>query len=580
MGSQPEQDQSVYDYVICGGGTAGCVLAGRLAEDPGLSILLVEAGPPNEKVPASAIPPSIAQIIGTEADWNIKSEPSPQLNGRQLNLHRGRFLSGSSGTNGTLCIRGTPKDYDDWNLNGWSGQEVFKYMSKAETFHSTPWLTTKEGLHGSDGPLHTTPHVPAPISSMVLESYQSKGFPLIPDVFTTGESPHACGHAIRSIYQGVRTTAADYVTKNNKRSNVNVVTDTIVHHVVLAGDGKRKRAIGAQLQSAAGDKTLVKARKEVIVSAGAYCSPAILLRSGIGPKQELQGLGIESQVDLGGVGKNLMDHPLTFIFYEVSKPKLTTDHLIWHDGAQAESLLQYQKDQTGFFSQFAFGTFAYARLDDRLSDSELWQKAQRSGGRDPMGLSDQQPHVEMWNTECYGPKPGGDAPGNGKQAFAMVTTLFAQRSRGEVRLRSADAKDNPVVDHKHLSDPLDLLVLSEGCRLANEIVLEGAGTKDVIAGSWPHHLTHHAQRDRPEWESFVRREADTCYHPAGTCKMGKDDDSTAVLDVQLRVRGVENLRVVDASIMPTLMGGHPQMAVYAIAEKAADMIRESAKALA
>lgn len=148
---------------------------------------------------------------------------------------------------------------------------------------------------------------------MVLESYQSKGFPLIPDVFTTGESPHACGHAIRSIYQGVRTTAADYVTKNNKRSNVNVVTDTIVHHVVLAGDGKRKRAIGAQLQSAAGDKTLVKARKEVIVSAGAYCSPAILLRSGIGPKQELQGLGIESQVDLGGVGKNLMDHPVSRI---------------------------------------------------------------------------------------------------------------------------------------------------------------------------------------------------------------------------------------------------------------------------
>ena len=146
---------------------------------------------------------------------------------------------------------------------------------------------------------------------MILESYQSKGFPLIPDVFTTGESPHACGHAIRSIFQGVRTTAADYITKGNQRGNISVKTGTIVDRVVLVGDGNQKRAIGAQLQNATGEKTLVKARKEVILSGGAYSSPAILLRSGIGPKQELQGLGIESQVDIQGVGKNLMDHPVS-----------------------------------------------------------------------------------------------------------------------------------------------------------------------------------------------------------------------------------------------------------------------------
>lgn len=127
-----------------------------------------------------------------------------------------------------------------------------------------------------------------------------------------------------------------------------------------------------------------------------------------------------------------------------------------------------------------------------------------------MGLTSQQPHVEFWNTECYGPKPYGEVPGNDKQAFAMVTTLFAGQSCGQVTLKSADSAENPVVDHKHLSDPLDLLVLSEGCRLANEIVLEGAGTKDVIEGSWPHHLTHHTQKDRAEWESYVKREADTC----------------------------------------------------------------------
>ena len=146
---------------------------------------------------------------------------------------------------------------------------------------------------------------------MILESYQSKDFPLIPDVFTTGESPHACGHAIRSIFQGVRTTAADYITKSNIRSNIIIKLETTVDHVILVGDGKRKRAIGAQLQSATGEKTIVKARREVVVSAGAYCSPAILLRSGIGPEHEIQQMGIESQLDLSGVGKNLMDHPVS-----------------------------------------------------------------------------------------------------------------------------------------------------------------------------------------------------------------------------------------------------------------------------
>lgn len=204
------------------------------------------------------------------------------------------------------------------------------------------------------------------------------------------------------------------------------------------------------------------------------------------------------------------------MMYEVSTPKLTTDHLVWHEGALNDSLAQYQENQTGFFSQFPFGTFAFARLDDRLADSELWQSAQRAQGRDPLGLTAQQPHVEIWNTECYGPKAYGEEPGSGKQAFAMVTILFGQLSRGEVKLKSANAFDNPIVDHKHFSNPVDLLVMGEGCRLANEIALEGAATKDVIKGSWPQHLTYHAQKDRSEWESYVRNNADTCkcIHPS------------------------------------------------------------------
>lgn len=201
------------------------------------------------------------------------------------------------------------------------------------------------------------------------------------------------------------------------------------------------------------------------------------------------------------------------VFYEVSDPKLTTDHLIWHEGAMNKSLTQYQEDKTGFFSKFPFGVFAFARLDERLSDSELWQKAlgqSCNAGRDAMGLTKRQPHVEIWNTEAYGPGAYGEEPGNGKQAFGMVTTLFGARSRGEVTVNSLDPAANPVVDHKHFNDPLDLLVLAEGCRLANEVVTKGMATKKVITGSWPGKLTHHTYTERGEWEGFLRQNAGTC----------------------------------------------------------------------
>lgn len=214
------------------------------------------------------------------------------------------------------------------------------------------------------------------------------------------------------------------------------------------------------------------------------------------------------------------------VFYEVSDLTLTTDHLVWHEGAMQKSLAQYQENKTGFFSKFPFGAFAFARLDERLSNAGLWQKSSEQStaeGRDPMGLTKKQPHVEMWNTECYGPKAYGEEPGNDKQAFGMITTLFGARSRGEVTVNSLDPTTNPIVDHKHFSNPLDLLVLAEGCRLANEVVIEGNGTKKVITGSWPEKLTHHTYKERAEWEGFLRKNADTCercYQSAALVDMG------------------------------------------------------------
>ncbi|KAF2204315.1 alcohol oxidase [Delitschia confertaspora ATCC 74209] len=564
-----------YDYIICGGGTAGCALASRLAEDPKLSILLIEAGPPNDKVPASAIPAAVSQVLGTDADWNIQSEPCKELNNRKLHLGRGKFLGGSSGCNGTLCIRGVKQDYDDWGVEGWSGEDMFQYMKKTETFQNKPWFDADMKSHGTNGPLTTAPHDPAPISSLVLNSFQSKGLPFRPDMFTTGETANGCGHVVRTIYKGVRTTSVDYFGKEKQHPNIEILTGHYVDRILLeTGSDGIVRASGVKIQDAGGEVKTIQARIEIIMTAGAYGSPAILLRSGIGPQEELSQLGIESKVNLPGVGKNLMDHLVMLSFYEVSKPDVTNDHLIWHTGAREKTAQEYKASRTGFFSQFPFGVFAFARLDERLKDSEIWQKTNQTNGRDPMGTTENQPHVEFWNTECYSPKyMFKDFPPDGHYAFAMATTFYSPRSLGEVTITSTNPTANPRVQHNYLSDPLDMLIFSEGCRLANEIALEGVGTKDIIVGSWPAAHGHDKYTTREDWQQAIRQRADTCYHPGGSCKMGKGSDESAVVDEQLRVRGIANLRIADASIFPTLPSGHPQMAVFAVAEKAADLIK-------
>lgn len=267
-----------------------------------------EAGGSNDSVPASAIPAANAQILGTEADWNIKSEPCSHLKDRQLHLAREKFLGGSSGCNGTLWMRGSREDYDVWGLEGWNGEEMYKYMPKAEKLQSKSWFEANEKAHGQSGHLVTAPHDPAPISNLVMKSFQSKDFPNIPGVFSSGDSPHGCGHVVRTIYQSVRSSAADYITKSNARGNVDIMTNFYVDKVILENTSNTFRAVGVDLQGSTGEKHSVKVRKEVIVTAGVYGSPTILLRSGIGARHEVESYGITSRVDLPGVGKSLMDH--------------------------------------------------------------------------------------------------------------------------------------------------------------------------------------------------------------------------------------------------------------------------------
>ncbi|KAK8069703.1 alcohol oxidase [Apiospora phragmitis] len=375
----------------------------------------------------------------------------------------------------------------------------------------------------------------------------SKGMPLDHDMFSHGENPQGCGHPPRTVHQGIRTTGADFITKNNQRHNIIILVETHVDKV--CGSSSRTAPPPGS-----------RAKKEVIVSGGAYCSPNILNRSRIGARHDLAPLGISTLVDLPGVGRNLMDHLLVFMFYETDRAGLTNDHLVYHGDAFKTTYQLWKDEWSGFLSTFPFGAFAYARLDDRLADSAVWNAAPRRPGRDPMGLTPRQPHVEFFNTECYGgPKQYDQFPVDGEHAFSMIAELFGAQSRGSVRLRSADPLDKPEV-------------LAEACRLGNEIVMEGKGTRDIVKGSWPLELTHHTNKTREDWIPYVKDHATTCYHASGTCAMGKKDNPNAVVDEQLVVKGVKNLRVADASIIPILGGFHTQMPAYGIGEKCADLI--------
>ena len=413
----------------------------------------------------------------------------------------------------------------------------------------------------------------------MLQSMESQGLPLIPDLCSNSNCAHGCGHATRTHHKGIRTTGADFVTNENHRDNIEILTNTTVDKINFDTSSSKPRATSVAILDGNSQPRTFHASKEIIISGGAYCTPGILMRSGIGPRSELSKHNIPVLVDSPGVGQNLLDHLITFTFYEVNQPGLTNDHLVYHSPEAAMSAFQlYKSTKTGVLSTFPFGAFGFARLDNRLQDSQLWTDAQHklnTSGRDPMNLTPSQPHIEFFTTELYGgPKQYVDYPIDSKHVFAMITELFSPRSKGTVTLASADPTQNPIIDHNYLSDPLDVLVMTEGCQLGNEIVTQGSGTRDVVKGSWPPDgPSHHSYTKRSQWEEHVRKNATTCYHAAGTARMGQDGDPEAVLDAELKVRGVEGLRVADCSVMPTLHSGHTQMPAYGIGERCADLLK-------
>lgn len=536
----------MFDTIIVGGGSAGCVLAGRLSEDPGHRVALVEAGPADRSVLIHC-PAGLAVLAKTEHfNWGYQTVPQPGLAGRRGYQPRGKVLGGSSSVNAMIYTRGHPRDYDDWAAQGnpgWSFAEVLPYFRRAE--HNERGA---DDWHGQGGPLNVMDlRSPNPFLAHFIEAGRQAGYPVNADF--NGPQQEGIGVYQVTHRNGERFSAAKaYVTPHLDRPNLQVFTGTLTTRVLTDVVDGQVRATGIELRPDGGRgplKTLtLRSGGEVVLSAGAFGSPQLLMLSGIGPAGHLRGLGIAVTRDLPGVGANLHDHPDVVMVVEV--PKATELFGLSPAGLvrMLRGIGEWRRSRSGLLTtNFAeAGGFIRSTPDEPIPDLQL--------------------HLVVGKLIDHGRQT---VFGHG---YSCHVCVLRPRSRGTLRLASPDPQVAPLIDPAFLSDPDDVARLVRGFRLMRELLSqpalaalggrESAESAEALSGA--------------QIEQFVRRHADTIYHPVGTCRMGPGPD--AVVDARLRVHGVAGLRVVDASIMPSVVGGNTNAPTIMIAEKAADMIRE------
>jgi len=520
---------NTYDYIIVGAGSAGCVLAARLTEDPHVRVLLLEAGGA-DKAKEIHIPAAFSKLYKTAVDWNYSTEPEPCLHNRRLYWPRGKMLGGSSSMNAMIYVRGNRLDFDYWasiGNEGWSFKDVLPYFKKSEMQQRG-----ESEYHGASGPLHVTDlRCVNPLTRAFLEAAAELGISRNADF--NGEFQDGAGLYQVTQKDGSRHSAADaYLKPSLRRKNLTVVTNAHVSRVVL----ENHRAVGVEYFHAAGTH-VARASREVLLAGGSINSPQLLLLSGIGPADEISRVGIRAIHHLPGVGKNLQDHPMVSVGYMCTKPVSM---------ATAESipnLIRYFLLKRG-------------PLVSNVAEAGIFLRTRE-------GL--QIPNLQLLFGPAYyvnhGLSPRKD------HCFGFGPTLITPESRGSISLKSSDPLDPPAIRANYLSTDADMLVIIEGVnlsrRLAHQKPLAQFRGDELHPGA--------GNQTDDEIAEFIRAEAQTLYHPVGTCKMG--NDPMAVVDPRLRVHGIERLRVVDASVMPRIIAGNTNAPTIMIAEKAADMIR-------
>lgn len=522
------------DYIVIGAGPAGCVAAGRLSEDPSVSVLLFEQGPKDTN-PYIHIPATYYKTCKGQFLTHYRTEPQVHQEGMVHDMIQGRVLGGGSSVNAMVSIRGIPQDYDGWEAlgcEGWSYQHVLPFFRRAE--HNDSFSGE---AHGSGGPAHTssqrTTHY---LAKAWVKACQENGIPFNPD-FNSGNQAGAGLYQV-AMKDGRRcSAAAAYLAPARKRSNLQILTGRKVIRILIEG----KRAVGVEYLENGEIKT-VRARKEIILSAGAIGSPHLLLLSGIGPAAELEAAGVRVAHDLPGVGKNLQDHMDVFLIYDLNGPHSYDKYkqLVW----QAQAGAQY-------------ALFREGPAASNLCEGALFWHA------DP---KDPQPNLQYHFLPGAGVEQGTDSAPSGNGCTINICQT-RPRSVGSVRLKTSNHEDHPAIDPNYLADPYDLECLAEGVRLAEEIMKQPSMARFINKQHRPR--VPFANQD--ERREFVRITAQGALHPCGTCKMGTD--ALSVVDPQLRVHGIEGLRVADTSIMPKLVSGNTTAPSVMIGERLVDFFR-------
>ncbi len=523
-----------FDYVIAGGGSAGCVLAGRLSEDPSVRVCLLEAGGPGDSWVVNT-PAAVVLMVPTPIhNWAFETVPQAGLGGRRGYQPRGRALGGSSAMNAMVYIRGHRSDYDRWAAlgnPGWSYAEVLPYFKRAE--HNE---THDDEYHGRGGPLNVADlRTGNPFQEIFLTACEQAGLRRNPDF--NGAEQEGVGAYQVTQKDGERCSAARaYVQPHLARPNLEVLTGARARRVVL----ENRRATGVEVSLASGIQT-VRAKREVIVSAGALQSPQLLMLSGIGEGARLQALGILVAHDLPGVGRNLRDH-VDYVFGWKSNSLDLVGTSVGGLLRLGREIGRYRRERRGMItSNYAeAGGFLKSAPGAAAPDVQL---------HFVVGMVDD--HARKWRF------------GHG---YSLHVCLLRPKSAGRVSLASADPLAAPLIDPNFYGEPQDLEAMVRAFKLARRVLeapaLAAMGTRDLFTAG---------VRSDEDIRATLRARSDTIYHPVGSCRMGAD--ALAVVDAQLRVHGVGALRVVDASVMPDLIGGNTNAPTIMIAEKAADMIR-------